>query len=52
MSGRAGGDEADVVGTVVWGFAVVVEDAPVAAPFALSQGLGGDTAAMPRRTDL
>lgn len=78
MSGRVGGED-ESVGIVVWGFAVEVEDTPVAvstnyqhsimtsgriqasvkgspghlpAPFALSQGLGGDTAAMPRGVDL
>ena len=30
LSGRAGGEEDEVVGIVVWGFAVEVDDAPVA----------------------
>ncbi len=76
LSGRAGGEEDELEVAVVgwWGFAVTVEDAPVAvffykfsalcyfleggspghvpAPFALSQGLGGDTAAMSTWTNL
>lgn len=45
LSGRAGGEE-DELEVVVGGFAIEAEDVPVAAPFALSQGLGGDAAAM------